>query len=91
MPTWPNRPAEFYLAALADPDSRMRRQACAALETLGLTMSFVCPTSGASYINRCPPSTGRLVPSAPQRPGRTECSAWEVSGRLEALLPCHPD
>ncbi|HEX9038156.1 MAG TPA: HEAT repeat domain-containing protein [Ktedonobacterales bacterium] len=35
MPTWPNRPAEFYLAALSNPDPRMRRQACAALEVMG--------------------------------------------------------
>jgi HEAT repeat protein len=34
MPTWPNRPAEHYLAALDDPDPRMRQQACAALEVL---------------------------------------------------------
>jgi HEAT repeat protein len=34
MPTWPNRPAEAYLAALADPDPRVRRQAAAALEVL---------------------------------------------------------
>lgn len=35
MPTWPNRPAEIYLAQLSDPNPRMRRQACAALEILG--------------------------------------------------------
>lgn len=34
MPTWPNRPVEWYLAALAHEDSRMRRQAVAALEVL---------------------------------------------------------
>lgn len=34
MPTWPNRPAEYYLAALDDPDPRVRQQACAALEVL---------------------------------------------------------
>lgn len=34
MPTWPNRPAEWYLAALAHADSRLRRQAAAALEVL---------------------------------------------------------
>lgn len=34
MPTWPNRPAEFYLAALDDPDPHVRQQACAALEVM---------------------------------------------------------
>lgn len=34
MPTWPNRPAEWYLATLAHADSRLRRQAAAALEVL---------------------------------------------------------
>src|SRR5262249_32355704 len=34
MPTWPNRPTAFYLNALSDPNSRMRRQAVAALEVL---------------------------------------------------------
>jgi HEAT repeat protein len=35
MPVWPNKPAKFYLAALRDPDHRVRRQAAAALEVLG--------------------------------------------------------
>jgi HEAT repeat protein len=32
---WPNKPTESYLTALSDPDSRMREQAAAALESLG--------------------------------------------------------
>ncbi len=32
---WPNKPTEFYLAALSDPDSRTREQAAAALQLLG--------------------------------------------------------
>ncbi|MGZ3583638.1 MAG: HEAT repeat domain-containing protein, partial [Ktedonobacterales bacterium] len=34
MPTWPNRPTDWYLTALAHEDSRTRRQAAAALEVL---------------------------------------------------------
>src|SRR5258708_11809260 len=35
MPTWPNRPVEWYIEALNDADVRVRRQAVAALEALG--------------------------------------------------------
>jgi hypothetical protein len=34
MPTWPNRPAESYLAALSDPDPRARQRAAVALAAL---------------------------------------------------------
>lgn len=39
MPTWPNRPAEYYLAALQHDDFRVRRQAAAALGVLGDTQA----------------------------------------------------
>lgn len=35
MSTWPNRPVDWYLTALTDPDWRVRRQAAAAFEVLG--------------------------------------------------------